>query len=446
MIIKDIRHTAFALLAVAALACTGCHSDSPAAPAAEEPEQPAPDPDKLTLRLDVSFDVDGSKTRAEKDPDDYEDPSGSFEQISSLRVIIMREVEEDSNGNATGIVEANRMVATYDNGNPRYDDLEFEVIADEKKRIYLVANERTITSVPAGQDFETVSKFLDSFAAPKEGEVPTRVNLTVLANWTVSIPEDVISGDVTTAGLYSDAETIAPKLPLTEFFDIYANSENAVDNICYSHLFLTRAAAKATLYIDQKNTSPGYENVTITSFSLSGIGSEQYVFPHGAEYSIPKYPSEGFLGTTGPSSGPSSDKLEMYIKDFTTPAGCRPLTYLMDYTAAPVPVIEGTDPERAIKGFPIYFPESILAEERQYEVSVTLSTGITLTAPLETNILRIGDRDAIARNTHLKITLKFTSPELTAEVAVVPYIGIDLTPGFGFNELLPGDHNQPEDW
>lgn len=432
MIIKDIRHTAFALLAVAALACTGCHSDSPAAPAAEEPEQPAPDPDKLTLRLDVSFDVDGSKTRAEKEPDDYEDRKGSFEQISSLRVIIMREVEEDSNGNATGIVEANRMVATYDNGNPRYDDLEFEVIADEKKRIYLVANERTITSVPAGQDFETVSKFLDSFAAPKEGEEPTRVNLTVLANWTVSIPEDAISGDVTTAGLYSDAETIAPKLPLTEFFDIYANSENAVDNICYSHLFLTRAAAKATLYIDQKNTSPGYENVTITSFSLSGIGSEQYVFPHGAEYSEDKYGGEGYL-TTGPSSSPSLDKLEMYIKKFTTPDGCRPLTYLMDYTAAPVPVIEGTDPERAIKGFPIYFPESILAEGKQYEVSVTLSTGITLTAPLETNILRIGDRDAIARNTHLKIQLTFTQFTMDAQVVLAPYLGVSLDPWFGFD-------------
>ncbi|MBD5421252.1 MAG: hypothetical protein HDR47_08490 [Bacteroides sp.] len=432
MIIKDIRHTAFALLAVAALACTGCHSDSPAAPAAEEPEQPAPDPDKLTLRLDVSFDVDGSKTRAEKDPDGYEPSKGSFEQISSLRVIIMREVEEDSNGNSTGIVEANRMVATYDNGNPRYDDLEFEVIADEKKRIYLVANERTITSVPAGQDFETVSKFLDSFAAPKEGEQPTRVNLTVLANWTVGIPEDVISGDVTTAGLYSDAETIAPRLPLTEFFDIYANSENAVDNICYSHLFLTRAAAKATLYIDQKNTSPGYENVTITSFSLSGIGSEQYVFPHGAEYSIPKYPSEGFLGTTGPSSGPTSDKLEMYIKDFTTPKDMPLLTYSIDKLN--VPVIDGSSDLREVTGeFPIYFPESILAEGEQYEVSVTLSTGITLTAPLETNILRIGDSDAIARNTHLKIQLTFSQFTMDAQVVLAPYLGVSLNPWFGFD-------------
>lgn len=432
MIIKDIRHTAFALLAVAALACTGCHSDAPAAPATEEPEQPAPDPDKLTLRLDVSFDVDGSKTRAEKDPDGYEPSKGSFEQISSLRVIIMREVEEDGNGNSTGIVEANRMVATYDNGNPRYDDLEFEVIADEKKRIYLVANERTITSVPAGQDFETVSKFLDSFAAPKEGEVPTRVNLTVLANWTVSIPEDAISGDVTTAGLYSDAETIAPKLPLTEFFDIYANSENAVDNICYSHLFLTRAAAKATLYINQERTSPGYENVSITSFSLSGIGSEQYVFPHGAEYSEDKYGGEGYL-TTGPSSSPSLDKLEMYIKKFDIPAGCRPLTYSIDELN--VPVIYGSSDLREVTGeFPIYFPESILAAERQYEVCVTLSTGITLTAPLETNILRIGDRDAIARNTHLKIQLTFTESSLSSlivEAIEAPYNSVSLNPGFG---------------
>ncbi|MDE7350679.1 MAG: hypothetical protein K2N25_06400 [Muribaculaceae bacterium] len=35
------------------------------------------------------------------------------------------------------------------------------------------------------------------------------------------------------------------------------------------------------------------------------------------------------------------------------------------------------------------------------------------------------------------------SEDLNAEIVVVPYIGIELEPGFGFGSLLPGDHHTP---
>ena len=122
----------------------------------------------------------------------------------------------------------------------------------------------------------------------------------------------------------------------------------------------------------------------------------------------------------------------MYIKDFTTPKDCRPLTYSIDELN--VPVIDGSSDLREVTGdFPIYFPESILEPGEHYEVSVTLSTGITLTAPLTTNILSIEGRDAIARNTHLKIQLTFSQFTMDAQVVLAPYLGVSLNPWFGFD-------------
>ena len=76
--------------------CAGCHSDAPCTPGGEEPEVPVPDPEKVTLCLNVSFDGQTGQTRAENDPDRYDDPSGDFEKISTLRVIIVRNFKEEA--------------------------------------------------------------------------------------------------------------------------------------------------------------------------------------------------------------------------------------------------------------------------------------------------------------------------------------------------------------
>lgn len=433
MAMISIRHTSLGVLSAIAIACGGCHSETPVEP--ETPEIPViAEPDMVTLCLDVSFDVNSTRTRAENDPDYYEKPEGSCEQINSLRVIIVRDMNPE---HTLGTIEANRLVATTAEGFPKYDNLRFKVIEEEKpKRIYLIANEKSIMSAPTG--FSSASEFLDSYKVGAES-----IDLTKLAFWTVSLPSSGMTGDETIDGLFSyrDTENRLYQLPLvlTEFFDVKAKSETqSLDNIYYSNLFLTRAAAKASFYIDQTGASPVYDDVKITSIKLSGIGSEEYVFPHEAVYSSGKYPagSNDILETTISSVDISKDDLEMYITDFETPYGNRSISYVID--GLDVPVVDKTSigEERKIKEDPIYFPESILAEDQKYEVSVQLSTGVWLTAPLVTNILSIGGRDAIARNTHLKITMSFTPKNFNAEVRVVPYIGIELDPVFGSSALI----------
>lgn len=411
------------------------------------PEAPfIPDsPDMLTLCLNVSFDLQENGTRA-NDPNGnppYEGPTGSRETISTLRVIIIRDsVAEDANGNPTSTVvkrevEGNRLVATSPLGYPLYDNLNFKVVANENKRIYLIANESSLTP-PDG--YQSSTSFLDGFKVKSAFSSDSEASLT---DWTVSIPISDIKNveiggvltDATSDGIFPSFEIKEegkepiisyPQIPLTEFFDVYVDSEKAVDDIFTKHLFITRAAAKATFYIDTAGSSPAYDNVSITTITLSGIGSEEYVFPNETEYS------------KGKDQTAKIPDLEMYINKFKTPDNLKTLTYLLNNKNFPVVDKTSNETIREIVGSTIYFPESILKQDEKYQVGVQLSTGVWLTAPLETkgdntaNILSIDGREAVARNTHLKITLKFSPVQLEATATVFPYTGVWLNPEFGF--------------
>ncbi|MDE6650158.1 MAG: hypothetical protein K2K45_09550 [Muribaculaceae bacterium] len=449
MTFQTIKYKTFALLAGAVLVCGGCHhSDEPCPPEEPGKEPPVPAPEMVNLCLNVFF--EGQKSRADE-PDGYEKPAGTFENVSSLRVIIIRNIEQrDDDDNPTGIVErreveANRLVATNDAGYPKHDNLEFEVVADETKLIYLIANESSLQATQniLEEDGEMNAKrFINNYY-----EVGAEPDLDLLTNWTVSIPKESDS-EIITKSLFSDSKALIPMLPLTEFFNIKVDAKTAVDDTCYSNLFITRAAAKATFLLDPAGLEPYQEqDIRITSISLVGVCSEEYVFPNNTEYSLGKYQGDG---------KPNSSIDKTYITTFATPKASEPLTYLLNFSTEENPGgmsldIAGTEP--VDMAGPIYFPESILAKDQYYEVAMTLSNGIELKSPLVTteqniaNILNINGCEAIARNTHLKIVIKISNKELSCEVRVAPYVGIELNPNFGWDELIkpPKPREQPNE-
>ena len=428
--IKIMRYTTLVVSLVLAAVCTGCHhSDDPCAPVAPAPD--TPDPELLTLCLDIAFDGQTSAaTRADKgDSDGYEGAEWDFEKIRSLRVIIVRKEK--------GLIEANRLVSTSAQGIPMYDNLEFKVVGNEEKRIYLIANESSL-SAPVGMQ-GTASSFLDSF---KVGEgFGYDLGDSPLDNWTVAIPDPAPDTEYVTEGLFSNARAGIDLLPLTEFFDINAERQDLeLDNIYYSHLFLTRTAAKASFYLDTSAIEGegvvDFDKVRITEISLAGIGAMEYVFPKDTEYSSPKYPDESnliFSQNPDVSWDWNDDTKGIYVKSFSTPSE-KTLTYVAKGLDVSLAKREG-DPVR-ITPDPIYFPESILQAGAKYTVGVTLSSGARLTAPLEDNILNIGGRDAIARNTHLQVVIKFVGRTLECEARVAPYIGVTLEPLFGYDDII----------
>ena len=393
---------------------SGCHhSDDPC-----PPEGPDITPEMLTLCLNVSMEGEDFGTRAEV-PDGYVDPADDkFEKISTLRVIIVRnltEVKDETTGtitSITGIVEANRLVMTNDMGRPVHDDLEFKVIANEDKRIYLIANEASLTPpadfVVPSPATPTVMRFLESFKVDKKP-----VSLLKLSNWTVSLPNITSTTKETTKGLFSPTKEVSdPRLPLTEFFDIYVKRDKNIDLTCYSHLFMTRTAAKAKFFLtaSENFVNDGAVNPIIESISLSGVGTMEYVFPRSAVYSPGK---ESLIGDSPYYTG----DIKTYIKDFSTPEDNQTVTFRIKEINQPVlkpqaSEIEYLDTEKTkplgkpIAG-PIYFPESIIGSDN-YIVTVKLTDGTILSAPLTDNILNIsGKGNAIARNTYLPIVIEF---------------------------------------
>ena len=165
MIHFSVRNIAFAALAASAVALGSCSESESALPAAGD----------ITMRLSVDTGTAPGVSRA-GEPDYFEGSSGDFEKVRTLRVIILRGVTD---GNHKGTVEANRLVATNEQGYPT-GNLEFKVRDNEYKRVYLIANEASIVS-PLGKDTPT-TEFLDSFEEGKE------LDTNVFADWTASAP------------------------------------------------------------------------------------------------------------------------------------------------------------------------------------------------------------------------------------------------------------------
>ncbi len=382
MIHFSVRNIAFAALAASAVALGSCSESESALPAAGD----------ITMRLSVDTGTAPGVSRA-GEPDYFEGSSGDFEKVRTLRVIILRGVTV---GNHKGTVEANRLVATNEQGYPT-GNLEFKVRDNEYKRVYLIANEASIVS-PLGKDTPT-TEFLDSFEEGKE------LDTNVFADWTASAPgsNPNISGN-----LFSDTPGVVG-LPMTEWFDVpvlrtspgRTDGPAAKDGVSISvHLFMTRAAAKASFNV---KVSDDYraKGSNITAIRLNGVNFNEYVFPRDAVYQPQKLVT--------PEPGENGIVNRYIVKagtDFTTAA--------------------------------VYFPESKFEDaDGRFTVEVLLdgdagNTQWLKAQPLVDNILNISGYEAVARNTHLRIEIGFgDNGSLTWQAIVAPYNSVELKPGFG---------------
>ncbi len=207
-----------------------------------------------------------------------------------------------------------------------------------------------------------------------------------------------------------------------------------------ARLFLTRAAAKATFRFDFSNYPDNVSGVQVTAVRLNGLSQMEYVFPNTTVYSPGKYVG----GNEDKGEVNSVPDNERYITSFASPEVNSIMDFLFDGDAGFAPVdmkkpagASETDKKLIVRG-PIYFPESLSAKDtKAYEVEVQLDGGDWLTAkPLTTNILEFTDKggvkhQAISRNTHLYIDIKFTPTGITWQAIEAPYNTVTLDPIFG---------------
>ena len=398
---------------------------------------PETDVEKITLsfKLDMGLDGASTGTRSRADePNSYGTSEGNFEKISSLRVIILHGTDRE--------VEGARLVATNDNGTPRLDNLEFSVKSNETKTILLIANEDALPA-PEGSGMDDAKDFLDQFLSP--GVKISEEQWETITNWTATLPEQDNTG--ATLGLFSNEKGEYPAygLPLTELFRVYASTELAAKTTADEYrqevtLFLTRAAAKArfSFYVDKNPQQNPYlgKGMYVTGIRLNGIDRTEYVFPKNTYYSPAKY----ITNADGIEIPNFAKDGERYITSFTPVPGATKSDFILDIANTPVE-IKSYDANIPTCG-PIYFPESMCAEGKNYTVQVRVGTptnpGEWITAKendgaLIDNILNVDGHDAIARNTYLDIEIYFGEIEITCKVTVVPYDNVTLNPEFGFS-------------
>lgn len=415
---KFILIAFFTLLSVSFAGCSGGGSDDLVV---------TPGDKEVLLRLVVSV-ANRPDSRADQ-PDYFEKPQGDFENIQSLRVILIK----DATQNGNGVVEANKLVKTYASGQPAGDILEFKVTTGSK-RVYLIANEASLP-VPANQpsDITKSTAFLDNYV------VGSDFNSSLFHNWIVSLPGGNPSA---TQSLYSNVQG-ATGLPLTEFFDFNVGAELAdtqYDETQTVHLFLTRAAAKATFNVKIADDYKG-TGVNITGIRLNGLNWQQWVFPRDAQYS----PAKQVVINPGlPSEHPVQPTPERYITDFKATDRVNGVTGANITMNLPEQIAISAGNKKENIG-PIYFPESIIPATLAENPDAAFSVQVQLDGRDEwltarqlglgdNNIQLINGAQAISRNTHLKVTITFADlNNISCTVQVVPYVGVPLNPGFGFN-------------
>lgn len=282
------------------------------------------------------------------------------EAMHNLRIIIQR---------PDGSVEHNRLLV-FGAYVLESDEMMFEVIPDETKKIYLFSNAENIPDLNlAGID--------------------TKAELEAVGTF-------VINGKD-----YYNSE--AP-LPMCTVHEVLVEAvDKSVD------LYIVRAACKVTFEFE--NISGG--SVTIGGWKLQSLADRSFLMPRISE--------TGWIQKMVNDAEDGENVDSHWITNYAVPGDAvheewsRPLSLSLS---------AGSTASDA----PVYMHESkfLNSGSQQYSIGVTIN-GTEYQASLP-------NLQSMVRNTHVKVHVTITKSELDCKVSVYPYRGVDLYPNFGLSE------------
>lgn len=329
------------------------------------------------------------------------------EKMHSVRVIILH---------PDGKVEHNKFYAL--DGAQEQRSILLKVTPNEKKKIYLFANEESVSAVEGVADVNsTLSAFFHTYVEGMSGF------------------EDAVNG------LYFAPDYSAGKpIPMSSMYEIDFPEKGNFDGVFY----VVRVATKFT--VNFKNWRG--EEVTVENFSIESHADKNFLMAHVNSYpdtqnpeTNQKYPTWiDWLKAVSDASNVDSDAATNrfgWLTDYRLPEQTTAKVYTHEGLKIGKPTVDIENPDNSEPGVanvvPVfYLPESknlkqegaTIVGEQEYTLS------INIVGRAETFVCKLDKLKALFRNTHLVVNITmYNSNEIVVDV--IPYSEVILEPEFG---------------
>lgn len=325
------------------------------------------------------------------------------EKMHSVRVIVLHE---------NGTVEHNKFYSL--DGAQVQRAILLKVTPDEKKKIYLFANEESVSAVEGVADVNsTLSAFFHTYVEGMSGF------------------EDAVNG------LYFAPDYSAGKpIPMSSMYEIDFPEKGNFDGVFY----VVRVATKFT--VNFKNWRG--EEVTVENFSIESHADKNFLMAHVNSYpdtqnpeTNPKYPTWiDWLKAVSDASNVDSDAATNrfgWLTDYRLPEQTTAKVYTHEGLKIGKPTVDIENPNNSKPGVASDVPVFYLPESKNLKAGATEQEyilTIKIAGRAEPFVCKLDKLKALFRNTHLVVNITmYNSNEIVVDV--IPYSEVILEPEFG---------------
>lgn len=325
------------------------------------------------------------------------------EKMHSVRVIVLHE---------NGTVEHNKFYSL--DGAQVQRAILLKVTPNEKKKIYLFANEESVTAVEgvAGVN-STLSAFFHTYVEGMSGF------------------EDAVNG------LYFAPDYSAGKpIPMSSMYEIDIPEKGVIEEIFY----VVRVATKFTVnFFNWRG-----EEVTVENFSIESHADKNFLMAHVNSYpdtqnpeTNQKYPTWiDWLKAVSDASNEDSDAATNrfgWLTDYELPEQSTATIYTHGKVTVGKPTVDIENPDNSEPGVANVVPVFYLPESKNLKAGATEQEyilTIKIAGRAETFVCKLDKLKALFRNTHLVVNITmYNSNEIVVDV--IPYSEVILEPEFG---------------
>ena len=325
------------------------------------------------------------------------------EKMHSVRVIVLHN---------DGTVEHNKFYALDDAQEQR--SILLKVTPNEKKKIYLFANEESVSTVEGVADVNsTLSAFFHTYVEGMSGF------------------EDVVNG------LYFAPDYSAGKpIPMSSMYEIDFPEKGNFDGTFY----VVRVATKFT--VNFKNWRG--EEVTVENFTIASHADKNFLMAHVNSYpdtqnheTNQKYPTWiDWLKAVSDASNVDSDAATEefgWLTDYELPEQSTATIYTHGKVTVGKPTVDIDNPDNSEPGVANVVPVFYLPESKNLKAGATEQEyilTIKIAGRAEPFVCKLDKLKALFRNTHLVVNITmYNSNEIVVDV--IPYSEVILEPEFG---------------